>query len=209
MASPLTEDVIRFRTLVAYVAEQLDEDNRDKMLYIYNLPVSYKRATTLDVLLKLEMLGVFSSCKPHDLVEVLNTLKRIDLAKYVEKRIKKQPKKKGKGNQQPSPKDSLMLKARFDHLYLQALHLNNQADDLCKELAEERHARHQRAESQLLECRDAAGKLARMLKAARSLAKLSEGDFVASLHTQDDDASVHRETVDPSSMSPILSRKGN
>ena len=92
MTSPLTEDVICFRFLVAYVAEQLSEPNRESLVFIYRLPELCKKATALEVLFQLETRGVFSN--PHELIELFIKLERINLAKHVEKRNLKELKKK-------------------------------------------------------------------------------------------------------------------
>ncbi len=79
----------RFRFLVADVAQQLNEQDRESLVYIYGLPSSYRRESSLVVLAQLEMLGAFSPSAPMKLVELLKSLRREDLAKDAEKRIKK------------------------------------------------------------------------------------------------------------------------
>ncbi len=174
------EEDLRFRFMVADVAHQLHAEERESLIYSYRLPpTKYNDKSNLDVLVALEMQGVFSSSTPRELVELLKHLKRMDLVKTVEKWIKREKKdKKGKpdcksGKLSHIAKDAL-LKARFDHLHMQAQQLVDQVEKLLGDLAEEGEEHHRQADQLLCECKEQAGDLARTLKEARSAAEVSE-----------------------------------
>ncbi len=178
------EEDLRFRFLVADVAHQLNERNRESLVYTHRLPSSYRQESSLVVLEQLEMLGAFSPSAPMKLVELLKSLRREDLAKDAEKRIKKdmkEMKKKTKDYQSgktPCMAKEALLKARFDQLCLQTTQLIEHLQKLIQDLQEGGEEPHQRANPLLCECKDQAESLVHKLKSARSAAEVSERAFL-------------------------------
>lgn len=214
MDSAWVEEDRRFRFVVAEVAHQLNEQDRESLVYTHRLSASYKHASALDVLEQLEMLGIFSPSSPMKLVELLKNLRREDLAKDVEKRIKKDMKamkKKTKDYQigkLPCMAKEALLKARFDHLCLQATQLIEHLENLMKDLKEEGEEHHWQADPLLCECKEQAGEVVRKLKEARSAAEVSERALEEKLRAaalQGSDSQATRKAT----ASPAPARRGS
>ncbi len=168
------DEDLRFRFLVADVAHQLHEENKGTLIFTYQLPPTFKEKSKLEVLEKLQMMGIFSPSTVMDLVELLKSLHRMDLAKFVEKWMKKDSGKNGKSDHQGegaklsrTAKCSL-LKTQYEHIYKHTTQLEvlvEHAEKLHKDLAEgpeaEGEDHWQENKLRLSECREYAGGLAR------------------------------------------------
>ena len=78
-----------FRRLVLYLADHLTDTETNKLVYIYDLPREYKDKQPLIVLELMHNWDLFSASKPDSLAKIMKDIKRVDLAKAVEKHAKK------------------------------------------------------------------------------------------------------------------------
>ena len=78
-----------FRRLVLHLADHLTDTETNKLVYIYDLPTAYKDKQPLIVLELMHNWNLFSASKPGSLAKIMKEIKRVDLAKTVEKHAKK------------------------------------------------------------------------------------------------------------------------
>lgn len=171
-----------FRITVADAAQKLSADNRERLVYLYELPPDDKDKSGLSILANLQMRGEISHENPETLVDVLKACDRPDIARDVEKQVKKKRKgkdKEKKGKPTPGPvqvqkEKTDWLKARFDEIVEQAAQLVDQVAKLREQIEKEGEGHHQRANDMLVRCEEEADKLQRSLRHARSAGKLSD-----------------------------------
>ena len=72
-----------FGRLLVYISERLDENEVRQIQYFGDLPQSDARKGGFAVLIDLEKHGAFSPWKTERLIELLQEVKRHDLANYV------------------------------------------------------------------------------------------------------------------------------
>ena len=175
----------QFRITVADAAQRLTADNRERLVFLYQLPPDDKEKSGLSILANLQMRGEFSFENPETLVDVMKACDRPDIAKDVAKDVEKQKKRrKGKdrekkGKPTPGPVQALKektdwLKARFDEIVEQAAQLVDQVAKLREQIEKEGEGHHQGANHMLIRCEEEANKLQRSLRHARSAGKLSD-----------------------------------
>lgn len=171
-----------FRIIVADAAQKLTADNRERLVYVYQLQPDDKEKSGLSILANLQMRGKISFENPETLVDVLKNCDRPDIAKDVEKQVKKKRKGKDKekkdkptpGPVQAQKEKTDWLKARFDEIVEQAAQLVDQVAKLREQIEKEGEGHHQRANDMLVRCEEEADKLQRSLRHARSAGKLSD-----------------------------------
>jgi len=173
----------QFRITVADAAQRLTADNRERLVFLYQLPPDDKEKSGLSILANLQMRGEFDN--PETLVDVMKACGRPDIAKDVAKDVEKQKKrrkgkdKEKKGKPTPGPAQALKektdwLKARFDEIVEQAAQLVDQVAKLREQIEKEGEGHHQGANDMLIRCEEEANKLQRSLRHARSAGKLSD-----------------------------------
>ena len=183
MATPMS----RCRQLVVDVAKKLNKSDCEELVFLYQLPEKYSQMTALHVLVGLIESGIVSLAQPETLKEVVQSVKRNDLTKEIDKHIKdwaKQDKKRspavGDGTTVStkllSPKDA-SLKARFDHVILQTEWLVKHIEELRGVLSADGDEVYHRAERILCEIQETTDELTSKLKKARSAAKLGDTAF--------------------------------
>lgn len=176
----------QFRITVADAAQRLTADNRERLVFLYQLPPDDKEKSGLSILANLQMRGEFSFENPETLVDVMKACDRPDIAKDVAKDVEKQKKrrkgkdKEKKGKATPGPVQALLkektdwLKARFDEIVEQAAQLVDQVAKLREQIEKEGEGHHQGANHMLIRCEEEANKLQHSLRHARSAGKLSD-----------------------------------
>ncbi len=203
------EEGLLFRFLVADVAHQLHEENKGTLIFTFQLPPTFKEKSKLEVLEKLQMMGIFSPSTVMALVELLKSLHRMDLAKFVEKWMKKgkngKPDDQDEGAKLSRTAKCSLLKTQYEHIYKYTTQLEvlvEHAEKLHKDLAEgpeaEGEDHWQENKLRLSECREYAGGLART-----TLALLDSFKTAPSQVTE----TRRRKSESPSRI-PLPSRKG-
>ena len=173
MAFVSDDQNIQFRTAVVDAAQGLNKDNRERLVYLYELPPDDKDKSGLSILTNLQMRNRFSVDNPEGLVDILKTIHRSDIAKDFEKKIKKWRKAKAKQEMKGKPAHvPSTLKTRFDEIVEQAANSVDQVARL-REQIEKGEDDHQKANELLQNCVDEANKLQHSLQRARSAGKLS------------------------------------
>ena len=89
---------LSFRQLIYNFSQKLSKEERQAIVYIrlYECREQYRDASTLNVLSKLEMCGVFSPSDPAGLIDVAKDIHRSDLVNLVKDYIKSQRSKEKK-----------------------------------------------------------------------------------------------------------------
>ena len=85
-----------FRDIVFQAARSLRQEESQDLVYLYDLSPNFKDSRPMDVLMQLEVLQKISESNPETLANVLERVKRFDLAKDVRKWMKQGKKKKVK-----------------------------------------------------------------------------------------------------------------
>ena len=182
---------VRDRQLVVEVASKLSNADCEKLVFIYQLPENrFNGETALRVLNGLNQIGVISLTQPETLKKVVQSVKRNDLVKEIDKHIKdwaKQDKKRsapGGGAATGSSSKKLLsekdanLKIRFDNIIFQTDCSVKYVEELSAMLsAEEGSELYHKAGKILSEIRDKMEDLKSELKKARSVAKLGATAF--------------------------------
>ena len=175
MAFASEDQNIQFRTAVVDAAQGLNKDNREGLVYVYELPPDDKDKSGLSILTNLQMRNRFSVDNPEGLVDILKKINRSDIAKDFDKQIKKWRKAKDKQEKKGKPAHApSALKTRFDEIVEQAANLVDQVAKLREQIEKEGEDDHQKANELLQNCEDEANKLQRSLRRARSAGKLSD-----------------------------------
>ncbi len=230
----VAEEVRHNKRLVARVAQRINEEDKEKLAYLYDLPdfCHHASTTALKVLRQLEMRNVISPSAPAQLVQLLRTdLGREDLAKDVEKRIKQDSKDIKKKAKEQNAKlrcttNDVRFRTRFDLACTLAELLAQNLEELKEDLVKDGDEHHQEAEPLLGECKRQAGGLVHSIKRARSAAKVSDKALALLHHLGSAEAAAqevlgmatvgscltgaHSAEGQPpdSSRSPALSRRG-
>ena len=173
MAFASEDQNIQFRTAVVDAAQRLNKDNRERLVYVYELPPDDKEKSGLSILMNLQMRNRFSVDNSEGLVDILKNIHRSDIAKDFEKQIKKWRKAKEKKGK-PAHAPSTLLKTRFDEIVEQAANLVDQVAKLREQIEKEGESDHLTANELLQNCEEEANKLQHSLRRARSAGKLSD-----------------------------------
>lgn len=133
-----------FRQLVYRCSEQLTCNDLHALVYIwmYSERESYRNASSISVLSRLEATGKFSPWNPEGLLEMLREIKRNDLCSEVKDFMKmKWLKVLKKGTRRLVCQSDEDLQATFEVVVAQVTVLSHQIDAFEKVLFEESHAR--------------------------------------------------------------------
>lgn len=109
-----------FRDMVVTLSEDLTDTETNKLVYKYSLPRDYKDKQPLVVLELMHGRDFFSSSKPENLAKIMKDLKRVDLAKTVEKHVKKARKSGSKSRATSTESDSSLIQAKCEVTRIQS-----------------------------------------------------------------------------------------
>ena len=124
-----------FRELVVSLSENVTDTETNKLVYTHCLPKEFKDKQPLVVLELMHDRDLFSSSKPEKLANILKDIKRINLAKMVEKYAKKARRKTGQKSRSTSTEaDSSVLQAKLEVSHIQS-NITAQVLDQCMAMA--------------------------------------------------------------------------
>lgn len=134
----MSKEKTEFKSCIVDVAASLSQEETDTIVYLQDMPRSYRNSSPLEILWQLETAGVFSIYKIEGLIQILREINRIDLVQKVHHYTAKKRRKRPGYVLMPN---TCVLEAQLEALIVHNKSLQDQLAR-CIENAEEAGERH-------------------------------------------------------------------